>query len=218
VTDSHEAGTQQTPRIAAVFVLLAVAAMLVGLSLLDDDAEPEPPLTSTEVIRFEPALPPEDSARDGPCFTVSLSVNGRDDAWRCTLSGTAGSGGDSLFDPCFEAEPGIVVCEADPVAGEPGFRLRLAQPLPEWIAVPQDPQQYWLLELEDGTSCRFTAGATGGADGERANYHCSDGRWLLGHVLPGELLTARRIDTDDASAAGFRIEDAEVVAIRRAWR
>lgn len=168
----------------------------------------------TKVIVYEATVSEDTDVRSGSCFAPALTVNGRDDAWRCMLD-------NEIQDPCFTVGASRVLCGVDPTEANPGFVLELTEPLPDPLLDDDAPQQYWLLELADGTVCNFATGASAvSAAGERVNYLCSNGGGILGHVVEGELMTAHLIaDPARAQNEDFSAEaDVEAMAIRRAWR
>ena len=159
------------------------------------------PLSQTAVVPFVPAVP-EGQPQEGSCWTNSLSVP-RDDAWRCMV-------GNQIHDPCFLAADGkTIVCDANPVTDEPGFVLKLTQPLPtpDVPEAAKSAMQYngWLIELTDGSDCSFMTGATAGIDGERINYGCSDGKDILGDLMPGTIWQANKVQIAPAGDAGFTV-------------
>lgn len=162
----------------------------------------------TEVIDFQPTGVggPE---MEGRCWTDSLA-SGRADAWRCMA-------GNQIFDPCFQlqGDDGAVICGASPPGDEPGFRLRLTEPLPARTTPPSD--RPWVLELANGVTCGFLTGATTGVGGERANYGCSDGWFILGEPEPGEVWTANEARIEITMDGPALLDSAEVT-IKTVWR
>ena len=167
---------------------------------------PNPTNESTQVIEFHPAGVPTQE-RAGSCWSVSDVLN-RDDAWRCTA-------GDYIYDPCFSI-PGdsqAVVCYSNPLDESTGFKLDLTDPLPA-RGIPLSFKSAWVVELADGTKCVFMTGATTVFEGERVNYSCSDGWYILGDLQDGQVWTARKIlPSSDFSS----IEESVQVSIKMVW-
>ncbi len=200
-------------------VAMWVLAVIVPLVTCSGHATS--PDMATDVIRFAPRPPPTATPQDGSCFGHALTVNGRDDAWRCTTEQPAADGR-NLFDPCFATDPGDVVCNANPAIDDAGVLLRLTAPLPDAAATPPpQPRVYWLVVLADGTECRFDTGATGGVDGAHANYRCADGSWLFGDVVDAAgdgVLQAHRGTAAELVSPDLTLEEMPTVAIAKAWR
>jgi hypothetical protein len=115
----------------------------------------------------------------GSCWTHSLSTD-RSDAWRCFL-------GNDILDPCFSESPrsGQVACAEEPFS-KTVVILRLTKPLPadenpttKWLQPKGEP---WALRLANGDTCYFATGATDVVGGERMNYECYGGGWIVGFV------------------------------------
>ncbi len=164
---------------------------------------------STEVVAFSPAgvRGPD---QEGYCWTESLSSN-QQNAWRCMV-------GNRIYDPCFapEGETGSAVCGASPIGDPYGFRLKLAQPLPERRPAAAVIRA-WILELADGVTCGFLTGASTGVGGERANYGCTDGWYILGDPQQGQVWTARQVRIE-VTSQGPTLLDSATVNVRTAWR
>ena len=116
----------------------------------------------------------------GDCFWGSVANSGRADAWRCESR-------DRIYDPCFAPDlpNGYVLCPSNPWGG-PAVRMEYSGRLPRRhgnrdsnMAPP------WFLELETGERCSFATGATVAIAGERANYQCPGGAWLVGEIKRG---------------------------------
>ncbi|HLW93822.1 MAG TPA: hypothetical protein VKS25_00440, partial [Solirubrobacteraceae bacterium] len=107
----------------------------------------------------------------GYCFTDSLATEARD-AYRCIQ-------GNALHDPCFAASTRArsVVCFLDP--WHPVTLLRLTRPLPRHGPVPKLALP-WAIITSDGRHCTFLTGATAPMGGERINYGCVAGSYLIG--------------------------------------
>jgi hypothetical protein len=109
-----------------------------------------------------------DSKVSGSCWTGSIAMSGRSDAWRCMV-------GNDISDPCYA---GYLSTDHVAVCGGP-FSLRvvvikLTAPLSASDAnqptgTRGDPSA---LELGDGSRCEMITGATNAVDGMRLNYGC----------------------------------------------
>ena len=121
---------------------------------------PETPTTSTPVVA-------------GTCFANSAAAPYRSDAWRCTV-------GNQISDPCFEI-PGVtgsLYCGANPTTTDTSstFVLKLAKALPKPDVIASTTNAAWLVELNDGTTCRpFTGTLPFSATGDVAHYACDGG-------------------------------------------
>ena len=129
-------------------------------------------VASTRVVNF---VPPSTVTQQvsGSCFVSSLAAT-RADAFRCIA-------GNLIYDPCFTI-PGntsAVICVRNPLDASSFVQMDLTKPLPAPEPVPAQ-QRPWFLQLADGTVCNFFTGATGGINGERLNYGCSDGWDVVG--------------------------------------
>ena len=200
---------------------LAIAAFaLLPLSCSGDSEDASPTAAAggageaTEVIRFVPAPPEGSAAREGSCFGNSLAAQGREDSWRCIER-------NQIYDPCFALDPEVIVCGANPSNGTPGFELTLTEPLPSLdvpaAAVAAAATNGWLVRLADGTICGFATGATGGVDDKRANYSCTDQRWILGDLTPGTVWMAH-VATISVDADGWHADPREEAPIAVVWQ
>lgn len=80
----------------------------------------------TQVIRYSPKQKAT-NAYKGECWTGSLAIPFRSDAWRCTVP-VSGIG---IIDPCFVFEKDInLVCDANPASKGDEFILSLTSRLP----------------------------------------------------------------------------------------
>jgi eukaryotic-like serine/threonine-protein kinase len=173
------------------------------------------PLTSTEVIKYQPSAPSGET-REGSCFTESLALP-RQGVYRC-------SAGNQILDPCFASTDGkSAVCGADPTKDQPGFTLKITEPLPTPGPQPAptaSPSQAWMVRLEDGTICGLATGATTGVGDKRLNYLCAGyapGAGLLGDLVPGTIWTAEKA-TIVIGQNGPVLQSSEQVRIRTVWQ
>src|SRR5260370_39158208 len=108
------------------FVVLAFALIFfVSIS----SALAQPPvsslsMTETSIVHFVPPVPANDT-REGSCWTNSIAVPARHDAYRCMVE-------NGIHDPCFIVPPNHdrLLCDADPALKTDGFLLKLIKPLP----------------------------------------------------------------------------------------
>ena len=199
--------TTMTPKSSSTQATTTIITIDVTSTPADTSTfTPNPTDESTQVIEFHPAGVPTQE-RAGSCWSVSDVLN-RDDAWRCAA-------GDFIYDPCFSI-PGdsqAVVCYSNPLDESTGFKLDLTDPLPA-RGIPLSFKSAWVVELADGTKCVFMTGATTVFEGERVNYSCSDGWYILGDLQDGQVWTARKIlPSSDFSS----IEESVQVSIKMVW-
>ncbi len=196
----------------ALLLLLPASALTAG-----DAAEPAPEVTETEIVRYEPPRiwPDELDFRPGRCWTTSL-VMPRGDAFRCST-------GNLIYDPCFPLEGGeYVIAGADPSTGDPGFLIKLTEPLPEPGDYTEPHDYVWMIELADGTVAARLSGATG-IVGEKtikfilSGYDGGDLVAIIGELNPGKVWTAEKA-TLDMDEDGFYAVESELVPIRTIWR
>jgi hypothetical protein len=111
------------------------------------------------------------SRGSGYCWTGSLATTAPD-AYRCFQ-------GNAIHDPCFAPRPRarMVACFLDP--WHPVTLLRLTRPLPSHGPLVKDALP-WAIVTTDGRRCVFLTGATAPMGGERINYGCVGGSYLLG--------------------------------------
>jgi hypothetical protein len=162
----------------------------------------------TEVVIF---APPAEVANvtDGSCFAPSVVVT-QQGAWRC-------SAGNLLYDPCFGRTDAMeVVCVIDPSKPDEAVKIRLANRLPQ---IPQAPHtaRPWFVETNDGVTCSFLTGATGEVNGQRVNYKCSDGSYLLGDPTRDTTWTATKIALSGGLPAPGKSVPQTTVNLRRVW-
>jgi hypothetical protein len=107
----------------------------------------------------------------GYCWTTSLAT-GAADAYRCMQ-------GNAIHDPCFAAtaHSRSVACFIDP--WHPVVMLTLNRALPAHPPAARNALP-WVIETTDGRRCVFLTGATAPMGGERINYGCIGGSYLIG--------------------------------------
>lgn len=102
-------------------------------------------IIATKINTFKPTVTPT-KTKHGSCWTNAIAA-ARKDAWRCTV-------GNNIYDPCFSLESKkTVICDADPINKNPGFLLKLTQPLPKLTPSKNPKTNPWIIELADGTIC-----------------------------------------------------------------
>jgi hypothetical protein len=162
---------------------------------------------STEVIVFAPAEAA--NITDGSCFAPSIAV-ARPGAWRCEA-------GNLLYDPCFgRTDATEVVCVTDPSKPDEAVKIRLADPLPQIPQGPHSPRP-WFVETSDGLTCGFLTGATGEVNGQRVNYRCSDGYYLIGDPTRETTWTATKIALSGGLPSPGISVPQTTVKLRRVW-
>jgi hypothetical protein len=167
----------------------------------------------TSVIRFEPQVPSGDM-REGLCWTESIAVT-RPGAWRCMV-------GNAISDPCFTvpANPGQLVCDADPALKTSGFVLKLTKPLPR-SSRREHKAEPWVFRLADNSICEAMTGTLPAVNGEPARWSCAihirdqvrpDG--VVTALTPGKIWMA---DKFPQSAVGTMGAEAEKVPVKAIW-
>jgi len=108
----------------------------------------------------------------GYCWTASLAAQ-TPHAYRCFE-------GNEIFDPCFatSAHARSVACFISP--WRPVTMLTLTKRLPRIAPPPPGLQLPWAILTADGRHCVYMTGATAPVGGERINYGCTDGSFLVG--------------------------------------
>lgn len=119
----------------------------------------------TVEIEYQQTYVPKESMA-GDCWTSSIAAQTNRKAWRCsTIS-------NFIYDPCFEAVTGEVVCGVDPEKADSGFTLNLTKELPEWKNSQGEYKQPWWVKLDDGSICLPMTGTAGSINGEFYYYSC----------------------------------------------
>lgn len=152
------------------------------------------------------------SEDSGVCAYESLSVPGRPDAWDCIGGESSAIYDPCFTDPfMIPDETGDLACADSPFSTEI-VRFTLTEPLarekeaadPMAAAMPDpagadpmsatvpaatvpeaDPEHWelpWALELANGERCTLLTGATAALAGDRLNYGCENGGYVLGGV------------------------------------
>ena len=129
---------------------------------------------STEIVHYLPdvsALKTE-VMKKGSCWTNSIAVPYRADAWRCMV-------GNNISDPCFAIQNSEdLFCGVNPINqnSTSSFILQLTQSLPKPVAISTStPSNWaWAIQLVDGTYCTpFTGTRPFSSTGEAAYYSCN---------------------------------------------
>jgi hypothetical protein len=143
----------------------------------------------------------------GYCWTGSLAT-GAADAYRCMQ-------GNEIHDPCFAPSPHArtVACFLDPWHAV--TLLRLTRPLPRHGPAASGTLP-WAIVTTDGRRCVFLTGATAPMGGERINYGCVGGSFLLGAPdtrAPLWLIRSARVYKPDVPGRPTPISDFPLVGI-----
>jgi hypothetical protein len=135
--------------------------------------------------------------RLSPQFHVGS--RGRGYCWEASLASTDANAyrcfqGNEIHDPCFAASShaSSVVCFLDPWHAV--TVLRLTRRLPRHVPAPKGPPLPWVIVTSDGRRCVFMTGATALVAGERVNYGCTDGSYLIGDPDTSRALWTIRSD------------------------
>jgi hypothetical protein len=208
-------------RPARAFVVLAYALIFSGS--ISPAAAQAPvsslSMTETSIVHFVPPVPANDT-REGSCWTRSIAVPGRHDAFRCTVD-------NGIHDPCFIVPPNHdrLVCDADPALKTDGFLLKLIKPLPKSSHVARKKEP-WILKLADGSICEAMTGTLPAVNGQPARWSCAvhirdqvRPAGVVTTLTPGKIWIADRYPE---SAVGTPAEpsskvEAEKVPIKTIW-
>jgi len=176
---------------------------------------------ATKIIKFMPDTP-GCGVREGKCWTRSIAIP-RPDAWRCMI-------GNEIVDPCFaSADKKYAVCNPNPARGEPGFRLKLTEPLPRSDVPAQSmTSEYksgWLVELADGNICRPMTGTSFEVQGKTANFYCENGQKGEEVVLLDGLNAGKPLWTAKKATVVFsrgseapKLLKSEKIAVKTVWQ
>lgn len=207
--DSEPGQPSPTPTATASVMASATPAVTASPAVTPAASKP------TEVIRYLPPRPDESATQNGSCFARSIALSWRDDAYRCTFE-------NAIQDPCFRLPDGAIVCGANPTKETASpFRLSLTVPLPTTplsaAQIEAGKKNAWLVKLTDGTVCGFLTGATGGFEGQRLNYGCTDSSFILGDLMPGTTWSARFV-TGAVGPSGFQAATSEIKALATVYQ
>jgi hypothetical protein len=172
----------------------------------------------TQVITYKPVIPAGE-AKQGYCWTESLAVL-RPNTWRCMV-------GNEIHDPCFGTDDkDVVVCGVEPLKKNPGFALRLTQPLPKSNDIVPSKQP-WLFELSDKSICTPYTGTLPFVDNQPIRFSCTNacpdnkkcdkmaGVFIINTKKP--LWIAKKV-IYSGSGKDTKIETTEDVEIKTAWQ
>lgn len=96
----------------------------------------------------------------------------RTDAYRCFA-------GNGIYDPCFLTSDHQLLCFLDPWSSPE--KLISEKNLKQTGSVEiREIHQPWAFLLDNKVRCVFLTGATRGVQGERINYGCDDGNYVVG--------------------------------------
>lgn len=165
------AGSGGSVRVMSRSIATLVGVLAFAALPLSDAAQAQS-VTATRVTTYVPALP-RAARLAGHCWTRSIAAPGRADTYRCMA-------GDSIYDPCF-APPRAhaVVCDVNPTSRNPGFAMRLTQPLPNEPVFRSSIVMPWLVQLADGEVCVPLTGTHEAIGRETIGYECSEARSLM---------------------------------------
>ncbi len=181
---------------------------------------------ATEIDRYTPSVTATAAitkTQEGYCWVGSIAAV-RPDAYRCMI-------GNLIEDPCFALPDGkTAVCGVDPILHDPGFLLKLTQPLPTPEPLSQESlDEYaksgWLLALADGTVCSPATGAMGVVDDKPMHYYCRPAGGLkegeTGPVLLGDLQTSTptwKAEEARLSPSDNQILESKIITVTTAWQ
>lgn len=156
--------------------------------------------SQTQVVHFSPSGIRGTIDTPADCWVSSLAAP-RANAWRCMVVNT-------IYDPCFStsAQASYVICDANPAGDTRGLKATLAHPLP--VSTPSKDTQAWMLRLADGPVCGFLTGTSGIINGERINYGCTDGAYVVGSPRIGSVWMAKELKNGQSQPVMTAVIDA----------
>lgn len=140
----------------------------------------------------------------GSCFAGSVADPGRPDAWRCSDTQN------QILDPCFEnpyhTAPNVLACAQSPFDANVVL-LTLTQPLPTGQANKVNPAAIpWSLALNNGARCTLLTGTSILIAGQRVNYGCTGGGYVLGDPVRGPTVWRAHYFTDTRSSSTLMVD------------
>jgi hypothetical protein len=168
-----------------------------------------PRVTRTQVITVTPKGI-SGKEETGYCWTRSILLPYRRDAWRCMVD-------HSITDPCFSiaGDNRAVIC-----AGLDGIgpKINLTEVLPTSEGVLECPSCAWRLELTDGAICsRDATGTSVFPQGFDITWACSNDWFIVGQPVVGQIWTAQTLRLS-WSGASPKVTARGQVTIKTVWR
>jgi hypothetical protein len=174
---------------------------------------------NTVIVHFVPSVPTGDT-REGFCWTRSIAVPARHDAFRCTVD-------NGIHDPCFIVPPNHdrLVCGADPALKKDGFLLKLTKPLPKTSHLARGKEP-WILKLADGSICEAMTGTLPAVNGQPARWSCAihirdqvRPAGVITTLTPGKIWMADRYPESAIATPGQASSkaEAEKVPVKKIW-
>lgn len=156
-------------------------ALSLSKSMATDASPP-----ATKIVHFSPSGIRGTIDAPADCWETSVAAP-RTNAWRCGVKNI-------IYDPCFSvsAQADYMICAADPAGDTRGLKAMLAHPLPA-PGPYSNGIQAWKMRLSDGSVCSSAPGATGQFGGERLNYYCTNGWWIVGSPRIGSVWMVRLV-------------------------
>jgi hypothetical protein len=176
-------------------------------------------VAETSIVHFVPTVPANDT-REGSCWTGSIAVSARRDAFRCTV-------GNEIHDPCFIVPPNHdrLVCDADPALKTDGFVLKLSKPLAR-TSHRSERAEPWILKLADGSICEAMTGTLPAVNGQPARWSCAihirdqvRPTGMITKLTPGKVWIADRYPESAVGNPGEPSSnvEAEKVPVKKIW-
>lgn len=193
--------------VSLVFLLLFALVFRPGKKNLEVSKNSE---EETQVIEYKQTYIPKETQK-GYCWTDSIATLSNDKAWRCAAAGNY------VYDPCFEADAGQVVCGVNPEIPESGFGLKLTKTLPKIDRVGKKyGDKFWRFKLQNGLVCMAITGSAGIIDGDFYSYGCDKNAVLIGDYDKSNSLWKAKVVylSDDR----LKINKSEVLNILKAWK
>ena len=202
---------------------LAIAAALIFSASISPVLAQAPvsqlSMSETNIVHFVPSVPTGDT-REGFCWTRSIAVPARHDAFRCTVD-------NGIHDPCFIVPPNHdrLVCGADPALKKDGFLLKLTKPLPKTSHLARGKEP-WILKLADGSICEAMTGTLPAVNGQPARWSCAihirdqvRPAGVITTLTPGKIWMADRYPESAIATPGQASSkaEAEKVPVKAIW-
>lgn len=217
------------PLIFSIIVILVLFLSIQRAEWFKKNNTGEVKEYKTKIETYAPKEIPSEIQK-GKCWTTSLASPFNSNAWRCMT-------GNYIHDPCFEIKGGKIICNVTPGNEKQGFQLSLEEKLPErnsdnmgkgWRYYsqknPQEENDYWILELENGYKCFAMTGTPPFINNQSFYYYCLDKNDRDVNKYAGEVSKTNTVWTtviapgDYAEKQNVDRSKFEEVKISRVWK